>query len=83
MATRNCTSCGTPMEQLQDFPLGDLSKRFCSRCAKPDGSMKSYEEALQGMAAFMSSSQGIPLERAVSVAQRYMAEMPAWREYAP
>lgn len=75
-----CISCGMPMEKPEDYPGGNLEKEWCWHCAAPDGSLKSYEEALAGMATFMASTQGIAEEAARETARAYMATMPAWKD---
>jgi len=69
-----------PMAKPEDFPGGDESKDWCLHCARPDGTLKSYEEALEGMTAFMSSSQGIAETAARDAAKTYMKSMPAWKD---
>jgi len=73
-----CVSCGMPMEADRDFPLGDRSKDYCAHCARPDGSMQSYEERLAGMAAFMVRTQGLDGGAATAAARAAMAAQPAW-----
>jgi hypothetical protein len=75
-----CIACGMPMERPEDYPLGDLSKDYCVHCARPDGSMQSYEERLAGMAAFIVRTQGLDLGAAKDAAGSLMARLPAWRE---
>ncbi len=75
-----CVSCSMPMEKPEDFPLGDTSKDHCLHCARPDGSMKSYDEALDGMSAFIVRSQGLDETAARQTAQTMMAKMPAWKD---
>jgi hypothetical protein len=75
---KNCIACGMPMEKTSDFAMGDESKDYCVYCAKPDGSMKSYEEALDGMTNFTVSTQGLDPQVARSSAKEMMAKLPAW-----
>ena len=75
---KTCISCGMPMRTKEEFPLGDTSKDFCVYCARPDGSLKSYDEALNGMTNFMVSTQGLDTTVARETAKSMMAKMPAW-----
>jgi hypothetical protein len=77
---RLCISCGMPLQLTKDFPLGDQSKDYCVYCARPDGSMKSYEEALEGMVEFMARLKDLEEEAAREAARQYMATMPAWKD---
>ena len=77
-----CISCGMPMERLEDYPLGDESKDYCVHCARPDGSMQSYEERAAGMVAFIIKTQGLEEGAALSAARSLMARFPAWKDRA-
>jgi hypothetical protein len=74
-----CVSCGMPMGKAEDFPLGDESKDYCVHCARPDGSLQSYEERAAGMAAFIVRTQGLDEGAALSAAKTMMSRLPAWR----
>lgn len=68
------------MRTTADFPLGDETKEYCVHCARTDGTMKSYDEALGGMTAFIVHTQGLDESVARTTAVRLMATMPAWRD---
>jgi uncharacterized glyoxalase superfamily protein PhnB len=78
ITTTICMSCGMPMTKLEDFAGGNPDSTYCVHCARPDGSLKSYEEALNGMVDFMMQSLSMDRETAESAAREYMAKMPAW-----
>lgn len=78
-----CIACGMPMSKPSDYPLGDESKTFCVHCARPDGSMQTYEEKLAGMSDFIVKTQGLDAKIARSTAQATMAKLPAWKEHNP
>jgi len=78
---KKCISCGMPLRKAEDYPLGDRSKDYCVHCARPDGSLKSYHEALAGMSAFLVKTQGLAEEAARRAARGLMAKMPAWRDH--
>ena len=56
---KKCICCGMPMNKKNDFAMGDESKDYWVYCAKEDGSMKSFDEAVEGMAEYMSESEKI------------------------
>jgi len=76
---KNCVSCGMPLRTPADYPLGDATKGYCCHCARPDGSLQSYEERLAGMAGFLSRSRGLDEGVALEMARSLMAELPAWK----
>jgi uncharacterized glyoxalase superfamily protein PhnB len=76
--TANCQSCGMPMSSPENFGGGDTENKYCVNCCLPDGSLKSYEEVLEGMAGFMMQSRNMDRATAVSAAREYLAIMPAW-----
>jgi hypothetical protein len=75
-----CIACGMPMKRKEDFPLGDEAKDYCVHCARPDGSMQSYEERAAGMASFIVRTQGLDGAAALEAAKAAMARLPAWRD---
>ena len=76
--TANCESCGMPMVKPDDHGGGDPENKYCVYCCQPDGSLKSYEEALEGMTNFMMKMQNMDREAAEKAAGEYLAKMPAW-----
>ena len=77
---KKCICCGMPMNKKNDFAMGDESKDYCVYCAKEDGSMKSVDEAVEGMAEYMSESEKIDKNFARKKVLEYMKSMPAWKE---
>jgi uncharacterized glyoxalase superfamily protein PhnB len=73
---KNCMSCGMPM--TEDSVGINPEGLYCGYCSNPDGSLKSYDEALQGMVNFMMMSQDMDQATAESAAREHMARMPAW-----
>jgi hypothetical protein len=68
-----------PLRTREDHAAGDESKNYCVHCARADGSMKSYDEVLTGMAAFLVRTQGFAQDAAQKAAASMMANMPAWK----
>lgn len=77
---KKCICCGMPMNKKNDFAMGDESKDYCVYCAKEDGSMKSFDEAVEGMAEYMSESEKIDKNFDRKKVLEYMKSMPAWKE---
>ncbi|MCA9658611.1 MAG: zinc ribbon domain-containing protein [Myxococcales bacterium] len=76
--TTTCISCGMPLRSAEDHAKGDTSRPYCHHCAREDGSMKSYDEVLQGMTAFLANAQGLDQAVARTAAKGMMASLPAW-----
>ena len=79
----NCQSCGMPMNSPEDFGGGDPENKYCVHCTHPDGSLKSYEEALEGMTSFMMNMRNMDRDTAESATREYMSNMPAWSQFKP
>jgi hypothetical protein len=76
---KTCISCGMPMTKPSDYPLNDESKDYCIYCARPDGSMQSYSEKLEGTAEFLVRTQGLDKDAARQTAIRILSKLPAWK----
>ena len=76
-----CIACGMPMKNTSDYAMNDESKDYCIHCARPDGSMKSFEEAKEAMTNFIIKTQGLAREAAESAALSMMKKFPAWQAY--
>lgn len=80
---KTCIACGMPMRAASDFALGDESRDYCVHCAREDGSMQSFEEKRQGLAAFIVKTQGLDETVALQAAENMMKRLPAWKSYFP
>ncbi|MBC1210564.1 AraC family transcriptional regulator [Listeria booriae] len=76
---KNCIACGMPLREKEDYPLGDESKDYCKHCAHKDGSMQTYDEKLESMAAFVIKTQGLNEGVAKKVAAEQLKGLPAWQ----
>jgi len=74
-----CVACGMPMETPADHAMGDLSKDYCRYCARPDGSLRSYDEAVEGMSQWMVRTQGLDPAVARRMAVESLDRLPAWQ----
>jgi hypothetical protein len=70
------------MNDPADFAMGDAGKDYCRYCARPDGTMQSYEEKLEGMTKFIVKTQGLDEQAAKAVVQQQLANLPAWQNRA-
>lgn len=80
---KTCIACGMPMTQPSDYPGEDETRDYCKFCARPDGTMQSYSERLEGMTGFLIRTQGLDGRAARDIAARTMAKLPAWKDAAP
>ena len=74
-----CIACGMPMKTNGDFAMGDEAKDYCVYCARPDGTMQSYEEKLKSMTGFIVKTQGLDENAAQKAAEGMLAKLPAWK----
>jgi hypothetical protein len=76
---KTCIACGMPMESPSDFALNDPAKDYCVYCARPDGSMQSFEEKKEGLTRFIVKTQGFDEAAAETLAENMMRKLPAWK----
>jgi len=77
---KTCIACGMPMKSASDFAMCDVSKDYCIYCARPDGTMQSFEEKKVSMKMFIIKTQGLSDEVAESAAISMMRNLPAWKD---
>ena len=75
-----CIACGMPMARPEDFAMKDETKDYCLYCARPDGTMQSYPEKLDGTTRFLIKTQGLDEAAARETAMRLMKKLPAWAD---
>lgn len=61
---KTCIACWMPMEKAGDFAVSDTGKDYCVYCARPDGTMKSYDEILEGSIPWAMNEYKISEEEA-------------------
>ena len=76
---KTCIACGMPMKKPEDFAMNDESKDYCVYCARPDGTMQSFEEKKKNMTDFIIKTQGIDKGAAESAALSMMKKLPVWK----
>lgn len=78
--SKHCVSCGMPLEKPEDFAIADISKDHCTYCSNPDGTLKTYEQVLEGLTGLIMSRDGLSETDARSAAKGIMASLPAWKK---
>lgn len=78
---KRCIACGMPMKEAEEFAMGDIEKEYCVFCARPDGSMETFEEKRIGLTEFIVKTQGLDRTVAFHAAESMMEKLPAWRDY--
>lgn len=78
---KTCIACGMPLNVVTDFAMNDVSKDYCIYCARPDGSMQSFEEKKESFTNFIIKTQGLDKTVARNTAEAMMRKLPAWREH--
>jgi len=75
----SCNSCGMPMQNLEDFALGDTSSTYCKYCVDQKGKLLPYDTILKNNAEYYVESQGLTEQAAVKMAKDLLKSMPAWK----
>lgn len=75
----SCNSCGMPLENKEDFALGDPSNIFCKYCVDEKGALLPYDTILQSNAGYYKESQGLTDQAATKMAKDLLKSMPAWK----
>ena len=75
---KTCIACGMPMKTAGDFAMSDTRKEYCRFCARPDGTMQSFEEKWDSLTGFLMKTQGLDEKIAKAAARSMMAKLPAW-----
>ena len=75
----HCHSCGMPLSAPEARGPSD---KYCVWCTDSEGLLKSWEEAVSGLAQYLDSWQHVGNEEARKRAVRYLTSMPAWADRA-
>lgn len=76
---KTCIACGMPMKTEAEHAMGDVEKDYCVYCARPDGTMQSYDEKLDSLTSFIVRTQGLDQQVAQTAAKEMMLRLPAWK----
>ena len=74
-----CQSCGMP---LSASDARGISDKYCVYCTDSEGKLKSWDDAVSGLAQHLDSWQKVGNEEARKRAIRYLTSMPAWADRA-
>ncbi|EPM4908859.1 zinc ribbon domain-containing protein [Enterobacter hormaechei] len=74
-----CQACGMPMSEVD---AGKISDFYCAYCCDSNGNLKSWDDAVSGLANFLDSWQKVGSQEAQKRAKRYLTAMPAWAHKA-
>lgn len=77
---QSCNSCGMPMENQEDFALGNTQSIYCKYCTDKVGQLLSYDVILKNNAEYYQESQGLTSSAATRMAQDLLKTMPAWQD---
>ncbi len=75
----SCNSCGMPLENKEDFALGDITSQYCKYCVDLKGELLPYESILKANANYYRESQGLTELAATKMAKDLLVSMPAWK----
>lgn len=76
---QHCHSCGMPLSAPDARGASD---KYCAYCTDSEGNLKSWDEAVSGLAQYLDSWQKVGNEEARKRAIRYLTSMPAWADRA-
>jgi hypothetical protein len=68
-----------PLENAEDFALGDISSSYCKYCVDQKGELLPYETILENNAHYYKESQGLTEQAATKMAKDLLKTMPAWK----
>lgn len=74
-----CHSCGIPLSVPDARGASD---KYCVYCTDSEGNLKSWDDAVSGLAQHLDSWQKVGNEEARKRAIRYLTSMPAWADRA-
>jgi uncharacterized glyoxalase superfamily protein PhnB len=80
VTSRQCLSCGMPIHRPDEWGGGNPANPYCVRCTETDGSLKSFDDVRENMAAFLMQIQDLSRDMAEEKADTYLSGMPAWVE---
>lgn len=75
----SCNSCGMPLENQDDFALGNTSSVYCKYCVDKNGELLTYDTILKNNAHYFMESQGITEQAATKMAKDLLKTMNAWK----
>lgn len=76
---KSCSSCGMPMEKVEDFALSDPKQTYCRYCTDEKGKLLPFEKILDMNAKYYVESQGVTGDAALRMASEMLKSQPAWK----
>ena len=73
-----CESCGMPLRTKEDFGGGRLDNSYCIHCTDENGTLKSYDDVLEGMKSMIIKNMGISETEDSKMAKENLAKMSVW-----
>ncbi|HWU43906.1 MAG TPA: zinc ribbon domain-containing protein [Bdellovibrio sp.] len=77
---QSCSSCGMPMENPEEFALGDTSSVYCKYCTDKNGKLLPFEKILKANTDYLKESQGLTEQAALKMATDLLKSQPAWKK---
>lgn len=78
---QSCSSCGMPLENAEDYSLGDVTSSYCRYCTDATGQLFPFEQILKNNADYFQESQGITAPAALKMATDLLKNQPAWKSH--
>lgn len=75
----SCNSCGMPLENNDDFAMGDTSSIYCKYCVDTKGELLPYELILKNNVGYYQESQGLTEQAALKMTKDLLKSLPAWK----
>lgn len=76
---QSCSSCGMPMENSEDYSLGNTESQYCRYCTDDKGQLLAFDKILSANAGYFKQSQGLTEQAALKMATDLLKNQPAWR----
>jgi len=74
-----CPSCGAPLIKKLGDALPPAGMDRCPGCYRSDGTPKSQQEIVAGMAAYLADALDLSPSVSLEIAAERVASLPAWR----
>ena len=69
-----------PLENKEDFAMGDTSRNVCTYCVDKEGKLLPYDVILKNNTHYYKESQGLTEQAALKMATDLLKTMPAWKD---
>lgn len=79
--SKNCESCGMPMNKPEDFGGKNTLNKYCVYCTNEKGVLKPFKEKFSDMTNFIMKTSDVNMDAAKQIARETMSKMPAWKNH--